>query len=864
MAMAIAFTNIMADSRETVLVNGISVDKTANRLTFSSDEVSLLYDDGSKNVFDLSNVNIAFKHIAVFKSYGNDNIETIKTYGGCTLPVETTVSLAQEKWSTICFPFDVPSSSLATIFGNGTLVATLKSSTVENINFVTVDNIIKGMPYLIKPSKNVYNFTLDNITIGTMSEGSTVSSETCLFIGNIENLGASLSGVESLGLMGDVNNDNEVNVSDVTTIVNNILDSSVSINALLGDMDNSGDITISDVTLLINAILDGTNIVKQPAILINGEESGLTPNDLQQTTLVAPYNHSTLFKSDTETVVVPGKNAILYQDVVNNTVSRNVKANQVLVETTDGSILFYNTEDVSSIEIDEAQSKVIISSFQGDTDIYYGTVRNISFSKGMNGTFHYNSATNGESYILGDFMGGKRLKTIFTISRSGTNNPCFNFKKVNIEKSGTETTVHSCGDDIAPGKYNYSYIGANHGNAQLRLLTCQAHGKTYADIGSKWRKDKKTFTIVGIAGENGLYVLGANTKTYPLFRFNVATAGTYVHLSGAVHTEDIVATAADVAQLKPSLEVSNKAIFVDGKEVTEDGDYQFRRLDICEEYDVYNVASVLEKIQENVGDFTSNPAYNQLGADKVAKHSTVYTFFGADLWFINTSLTFYQKANLDYFGFTQQMILSGSSSKMYIPKVLPVANGTIDFRTIANFGSVSSEINLKPNTWENPSLPPDRWLQYTNSIGLTSGYLFDYGIGGYNRKDLIGNAFMISKARKVYPFGVGGFANNIGVNAGDSFSAIAFRRYFDRSTLNANGVICAHTFEYDNKMYIYADYNAEGIYEIDIPANFLGKNVEVFEKSANVTLQTTLPTSKLQVKVESASPMYGYLVAQIK
>ena len=277
--MAMAFMMTLADSRETVVVNGSNVDNTATRLTFSGDEVTLTYEDGSTQTADLSTVSISFNHIAVFKASGNDNLGTIKTYGGRTLPAEVTLSLVAGQWSTLCLPFDVPSSSLPTLF---TVVATLNGSTAEGIDFVTVDKIVKGMPYLIKPGQDVTSFTLDNVTIGTMGEGSTVSSDPYLFTGNIESLSATLTGAGTGILMGDVNNDGQVNVSDVTLVVNHILNNGSSINTELGDMDHSGDITISDVTLLVNAILTNSgSSATQPAILIDGEDIGLKPSDLQ-------------------------------------------------------------------------------------------------------------------------------------------------------------------------------------------------------------------------------------------------------------------------------------------------------------------------------------------------------------------------------------------------------------------------------------------------------------------------------------------------------------------------------------------------------------------------------------------------------
>ncbi len=280
--MAMAFMMTLADSRETVVVNGSNVDNTATRLTFSGDEVTLTYEDGSTQTADLSTVSISFNHVAVFKASGNDNLGTIKTYGGRTLPAEVTLSLVAGQWSTLCLPFDVPSSSLPTLFGTGTVVATLNGSTAEGIDFVTVDKIVKGMPYLIKPGQDVTSFTLDNVTIGTMGEGSTVSSDPYLFTGNIESLSATLTGAGTGILMGDVNNDGQVNVSDVTLVVNHILNNGSSINTELGDMDHSGDITISDVTLLVNAILTNSgSSATQPAILIDGEDIGLKPSDLQ-------------------------------------------------------------------------------------------------------------------------------------------------------------------------------------------------------------------------------------------------------------------------------------------------------------------------------------------------------------------------------------------------------------------------------------------------------------------------------------------------------------------------------------------------------------------------------------------------------
>ena len=72
-----------------------------------------------------------------------------------------------------------------------------------------------------------------------------------------------------------------------------------------------------------------------------------------------------------------------------------------------------------------------------------------------------------------------------------------------------------------------------------------------------------------------------------------------------------------------------------------------------------------------------------------------------------------------------------------------------------------------------------------------------------------------------------------------------------------------NVFEHNNKLYIYADFNAVGIYEITIPIKYVGKQISVFEKSDNVTSLNEISNSKILVKVESDEPLYGYMVASI-
>lgn len=280
--MALLSATASADSKETVQVNGGTVAKFATRMTFSGDNVTLSYDDGTSQTADLSTVSIAFDYVVVFKEANHDNLEVIKTFGGRTVAVEVTRTLTAGQWGCICLPFNVPSTSLATIFGDGVKIATLNDVTEDGLCFSTSDELKKGLPYLIKPGKNVSTFTMDNAVIGTMAEGSTISAGDFTFTGNLETLSASLTGGNSSDfLVGDVNKDKLISIADVTLIVNCILSgpSSSEIDTARADVNGDNVISISDVTTLVDIILGNGAATNSPAILIDGEDSGLKVSD---------------------------------------------------------------------------------------------------------------------------------------------------------------------------------------------------------------------------------------------------------------------------------------------------------------------------------------------------------------------------------------------------------------------------------------------------------------------------------------------------------------------------------------------------------------------------------------------------------
>ena len=78
-------------------------------------------------------------------------------------------------------------------------------------------------------------------------------------------------------------------------------------------------------------------------------------------------------------------------DVINNAVSMNTNKNQAVFTLNSGEKKYYDTESLTSIDIDEQTNQISVVSATGGSDEYYGSVARLSFTKkaesGSEGTF---------------------------------------------------------------------------------------------------------------------------------------------------------------------------------------------------------------------------------------------------------------------------------------------------------------------------------------------------------------------------------------------------------------------------------------------------------------------------------------------
>ena len=112
-----------------------------------------------------------------------DNATFISTNNGSTYDITLSRTLNMGGWNTFCVPFDISSSQIASVFGDGTKVRELGSSDFDSsakaltLNFTNATEIEAGKPYLVYlgSATNVANPTFDDVIIvnGTTTKETT-------------------------------------------------------------------------------------------------------------------------------------------------------------------------------------------------------------------------------------------------------------------------------------------------------------------------------------------------------------------------------------------------------------------------------------------------------------------------------------------------------------------------------------------------------------------------------------------------------------------------------------------------------------------------------------------------------------------
>lgn len=223
-------------------------------------------------------------------------------------------------WSTLSLPFavtDGDESDGLTFSGTpleGATVVTLDSATYENgtltLNFEEATAIEPGKPYLIKWANDpehpaviypeFYGVTISNtstsenaidagiITFKGQYDAQHIGEDgdsTLLYLGTYSTfrypdgemiIGSCRAYFKVKTDLGDVNGDGQVNITDVTVLINHLLTDDASLIVIeKADINGDGEINITDVTVLISLVLGDNCMINNINVVVNGAE-GLT------------------------------------------------------------------------------------------------------------------------------------------------------------------------------------------------------------------------------------------------------------------------------------------------------------------------------------------------------------------------------------------------------------------------------------------------------------------------------------------------------------------------------------------------------------------------------------------------------------
>lgn len=225
----------------------------------------------------------------------------------------------------------------------------------------------------------------------------------------------------------------------------------------------------------------------------------------------------------------------------------------------------------------------------------------------------------------------------------------------------------------------YWHLYAQHG--YVIPVVPNTVGLTTADIGALWKDQlDRQYNIGNVVGSS-IYLLpvitrgteGNDTRGWKTPNNPVITALT--HVSGGTVTTPITVASQSTTQLRPIMKHENRKFYIDGRELTEPGDYEGDDFTVSENQTGYDPASI-ETWFPTPGEIGMP---DLTGAVEMARFTWSYNFRGAQCC-VNTTIDIRRKVECQSYGATQQQTFvdTGNYKAMFmIPKAANASNGTV-------------------------------------------------------------------------------------------------------------------------------------------------------------------------------------------
>jgi hypothetical protein len=226
----------------------------------------------------------------------------------------------------------------------------------------------------------------------------------------------------------------------------------------------------------------------------------------------------------------------------------------------------------------------------------------------------------------------------------------------------------------------YWHLYAQHG--YVIPVVPNTVGLTTADIGALWKDQlDRQYNIGNVIGSS-IYLLpvitrgaeGNDTRGWKTPNNPAITALT--HVSGGTVTTPITVASQSTTQLRPIMKHENRKFYIDGRELTEPGDYEGDDFTVSESQTGYDPASI-ETWFPTPG-VIGTP--DLTGAVEMARFTWSYNFRGAQCC-VNTTIDIRRKVECQSYGATQQQTFvdTGNYKAMFmIPKAAPQGGTELD------------------------------------------------------------------------------------------------------------------------------------------------------------------------------------------
>lgn len=156
-------------------------DLAPGEYTVTTSKLELSANTNPISKLNPSNFSFKIKVIPYERRILEDDIAEVEENRGVAEDIQLNRSFKKDMWSTICLPFDMSTDQVTEVFGEGTKVAeyTKDDATEDekgNIDKVTIyfetfaDGIEANYPFIICPTKDVENITLDEILVNPNEE----------------------------------------------------------------------------------------------------------------------------------------------------------------------------------------------------------------------------------------------------------------------------------------------------------------------------------------------------------------------------------------------------------------------------------------------------------------------------------------------------------------------------------------------------------------------------------------------------------------------------------------------------------------------------------------------------------------------